>query len=433
MNRNPEQSKAPVSYLGQTDFRGEGKRFGIRGPDRRHHVYVVGKTGAGKTTLLRNLLVQDIEAGRGVGLIDPHGDLAEDLLELVPRRRTEDVVYFHPGDLEHPVGWNLLAGVEPDRRHLVASFVVSAFKNLWRDSWGPRLEYFLHNSVMALLDNEGSTLLGIPRLFVDERYRARVVKKIRDPVVRSFFEDELPAYDRRLLAEAVAPLQNKVGRLLSNAPMRNVLGQVRNRFDPRFIMDRQRIFIANLSKGELGEDKANFLGSLLVSAFQMAALSRADLPEERRTDFFLTLDEFQNFSTEAFAGVLSEARKYRLSLTLAHQYVDQLDDVIRNAVFGNAGTMIAFRVGNRDAEILSREFAPVFAASDMSSLGKYRIYLRLMIDGVASRPFSAIALPPFGRRHGRSDTIRRRSREKFSRSRQLVEYKIEKWLRHNRE
>lgn len=424
--------KPPVTYLGQTDFRGEGKRFGIRAADRRHHVYVVGKTGAGKTTLLRNLLAQDIAAGRGVGLIDPHGDLAEALLELVPRRRTEDVVYFHPGDLEHPVGWNLLAGVDPDRRHLVASFVISAFKNLWRDSWGPRLEYFLHNAVMALLDTEGSTLLGIPRLYTDERYRARVVQKIRDPVVRSFFEDELPAYDRRLLAEALAPLQNKVGRLLSNAPMRNVLGQVRNRFDPRFIMDRRRIFIANLSKGELGEDKANFLGSLLVSAFQMASLSRADLPEESREDFFLTLDEFQNFSTEAFAGVLSEARKYRLSLTLAHQYVDQLDDGIRNAVFGNAGTMIAFRVGNRDAELLAREFAPVFAASDLSSLGKYRIYLRLMIDGVASRPFSAIALPPLGRWHGRADTLRRRSREKFSRPRREVEYKIERWLGRDR-
>jgi len=432
MTPNRSQPNEPVTYLGQTDFRGKGKRFGIRAPDRRHHVYVVGKTGAGKTTLLRNLLVQDIEAGHGVGLIDPHGDLATELLDLVPRRRTEDVVYFHPADLEHPVGWNLLANVPPDRRHLVASSVVSAMKNLWRGSWGPRLEYFLHNAVMALLDFEGSTLLGIPRLFTDERYRARVVKKIRDPVVRSFFVDELPAYDRRLLSEALSPLQNKVGRLLSNAPMRNVLGQVRNRFDPRFIMDRRKIFIANLGKGELGEDKANFLGSLLVSAFQMAALGRADVPEGKRQDFSLVLDEFHNFTTEAFASALSEARKYRLSLVLAHQYVDQLDLSIRNAVFGNAGTMIAFRVGSADAELLAREFAPVFAARDMSSLGKYRIYLRLMIDGVASRPFSAIALPPFGRRHGRGDTIRRRSREKFSRPRHEVEYKIERWLGRDR-
>lgn len=417
-----------LTYIGRTDFRGSGVDFGVRQADRRHHLYILGKTGSGKSTLLRNMLVQDIEEGRGVGLIDPHGDLAEELLEHIPRRRTDDVVYFNPADLEHPIGWNLLADVAPDRRHLVASNVVSTFRHIWRESWGPRLEYVLTHSILALLEYGGSTLLGIPRLLSDESYRKHVVAHVRDPIVRAFWEDEFGRYDKRFLIEVVAPVQNKVGRLLSAAPLRNILGQVKSRVDLRFMMDDQRIFIANLGKGELGEENANLLGSLLVASFQVAALSRSDTAEAARSDFFLSVDEFHNFTTDAFSNILSEARKYRLCLTLAHQYVDQLEEGVRHAVFGNVGSLITFRLGNRDAEVLAREFHPTFTPADLVSLDKYRIYLRLMIDGSASRPFSAIALPPLGTRHGRSETIRRRSREKYARPRPEVESKIERWL-----
>lgn len=293
-----------ISYIGHRLNWGEESLFGIQRDDRRHHLHVIGKSGSGKTTLLQNLIVQDIEAGHGVGVIDPHGDLAETLLDLIPPRRTDDVVYFDPADRDYPIALNLLKFKTSP--HLVASGIVGAFKNIWRDSWGPRLEYILYAAVAALVDCENATLLGAQRMLSDDKYRAWVVRQVKDPMVRSFWTNEFGGYDKKFLQEAIAPIQNKVGQLFMAAPIRNILGQVRSRVDTRFMMDEGRIFIGNLSKGRLGEDKSNLLGALLATQFQLAAMSRADIPEEHRRDFFLYIDEFQNFTSDSFSSMLSE-------------------------------------------------------------------------------------------------------------------------------
>src|SRR5258706_2102959 len=355
--------------------------FGMLPHDRRQHTYVLGKTGTGKSSLIRNVLIQDLHAGLGVGLIDPHGDLAAEILEHVPPDRTDDVVYFNPADLDHPIGLNLFAASDPDGRHRVASGIVTAFKSIWRDSWGPRLEYILHAAAAALLECENTSLLGLPRMLVDADYRTWVLRQVQDPVVTSFWRDEFANYDPRFMREAIAPVQNKVGQLLMSPVIRNVLGQVRNRIDIRYLMDHRKVFIANLSKGRLGEDKANLLGALLVTQFQHAAMGRAEIPEEERTDFHLVIDEFQNFTTDSFISILSESRKYRLCLLLAHQYLYQLPHGIADAVFGNCGTLIAFRVGEKDAAILSREFGGHYDPSLYSTLDNHRVCVKLLADG----------------------------------------------------
>src|SRR5436190_21952463 len=293
-----------INPIGIASMWGGAKPFGIRQQDRRNHLYVLGKTGSGKTTLLRNLILQDILDGKGVGVIDPHGDLAEELLNLIPAHRADDVVYFDPGDLEFPVGFNVFYNVSQERRHLVASGLVGACKSIWRRSWWPRMEYILYAAAAALLDCENTSLLGLQRMLVDARYRGWVVKQIEDPLVRSFWEDEFARYDQRFLREAIAPIQNKIGQLLMNPLIRNILGQVKTKIDFRFMMDTGRIFIANLSKGKLGEEKANLIGSLLTTQFQLAAMSRLDTPEDKRRDFSLFADEFHNFTTDSFAGIL---------------------------------------------------------------------------------------------------------------------------------
>ncbi len=416
----------PETIIGVRNGWGRDVPFGLSRSDRRQHVYCIGQTGAGKTTLLRNLILQDIEAGRGVAVIDPHGDLAHDLLDHIPRSRTDDLVYFNPADLEHPVGFNMLERVEPDRRPLVASSVVSVFKSIWRDSWGPRLEYILYNAVAALLDCENASLLGLQRIFVDDLYRWWVVKQVKDPLVRSFWENEFARYDKRFLQEAVAPIQNKVGQLLTSSTIRNILGQVRSKIDLRFMMDDRRILIANLSKGKLGEDKANLLGAMLVSKFQLAAMSRTDTSEAQREDFHLYIDEFQNFSTDAFISILSEARKYRLCLTLSHQYMDQLREEIRDAALGNAGTIISFRIGNRDAQVLEPELG--FTARRLSNLANRQICVKLLDGGDYGEPFVGQTMPPTATRHGRRENMIRRSREKYGTPRARIEDKIHRWM-----
>jgi hypothetical protein len=396
---------------------------------RRQHLYVIGKTGTGKTTLLRNLILQDIEAGRGVGLIDPHGDLAHDLLDHIPRHRTDDVVYFNPGDSEWPVGFNLLQAVAPGKRHLVASSVVGAFKAIWKDSWGPRLEYILYAAVAALLDAEGTTLLGVQRMLIDADYRRWVVKQSQDPLVKAFWLHEFESWDKKFRSEAVSALQNKVGQLLMSPPIRNILGQVKRRIDPRFMMDTGRIFIANLSKGAIGEDKANLLGAFLVTAFQQAAMARADTPENNRRDFFLSVDEFQNYSTESFAGMLSEARKYRLCLTLGHQFSEQLRPEVREAVFGNVGTTVAFRVGHMDAALLEREFGGVFSAAHFTDLDNYVACVKPLAAAGTGQPVMARMAPPGGLRHGRRNNLIEISRRKYGVGKGIVEGKINRWWR----
>lgn len=402
--------------------------FGIKNVDHRQHVYVIGKTGSGKTTLLRNLIIQHIEAGHGVGLIDPHGDLAEDLLNHVPSWRTRDTVYFNPSDLEYPIGINLLANVPPDSRHLIASGIVAAFKSIWRESWGPRMEYILYNSLAALLDCENATLLGVTRLLTDANYRGRIVRQVRDPFVKNFWQEEYENYDERFRREAISPIQNKLGQFLMNPPIRNILGQVKNKIDFRFMMDNQRIFIANLSKGKLGADKANLLGSLLTTQFQLAAMARGDIPEIERQDFFLFIDEFQNFTTDAFASILSEARKYRLCLTLSHQYIDQLPLEVRQAVFGNVGTLISFRVGNNDAEVLEKEFGNTFVENQFIDLSRFEIVMRLLIDGMCPEPFRAVTLPPINTNHNKKNNLIRCTRGRFAMHRKMIEKKIRIWV-----
>jgi hypothetical protein len=417
-----------TTHIGNRQVWGGEKPFGISSVDRRQHLYVIGKTGTGKTTLLRNLICQDIERGHGVGIIDPHGDLAEELLDCIPSWRTDDVVYFNPADSDFPIGFNLLHSSFAERKHLEASSLVGAFKHLWRESWGPRLEYVLYATVAALLECENVSLLGVPRMLTDERYRQWVLKQVHDPVVRSFWESEFPRFDKRFLAEMIAPIQNKVGQLLMAAPLRNVFGQIKSKIDPRFIMDNKRIFIANLSKGRLGEDKANLLGSLLVSKFHTAAMERSDTREENRTDFYLFIDEFQNFTTDSFANILSEARKYRLNLTLSHQYIEQMTPDVREAVFGNVGSLLSFRVGESDAEVLAKEFGSEYAPAQFTDLANHEIRAKLLHHGEYGEPFLAKTFPPIATVHGHRNNLMKRSRQRFATRRDVVEEKIRRWL-----
>ncbi len=417
----------PIISIGEQGGWGQTQLFGISATDQRQHVYVIGKTGSGKTTLLRNLILQHIELGHGVGLIDPHGDLAEELLHHIPPRRADHLVYFNPGDLEFPIGLNLLAHVEPDRRHLVASGIVGALKGIWRDSWGPRLEYILYNALSALLECENVTLLGVNRMLLDDRYRARILRQVKDPFIRAFWMEEYACYDERFKREAIAPIQNKLGQFLQSPVIRNILGQVRNKVSIPFVMDDSRLFLANLSKGRIGEDKANLLGSLLVTQFQLSAMARANQPEAERRDFYLFIDEFQNFSTDAFASILAEARKYRLCLVLSHQYIDQLSLPVRQAVFGNVGTLISFRIGHADAEVMAKEFGETFSVNMLADLGRFEAAVKLLEDGSNRQPFLAKMLPPLKGATGRRDRFVARSRERFATRRGIVEKRLNRW------
>ncbi len=411
-----------VLFLGRTNFRNQEKKFGIKISDRRQHMYVVGKSGTGKTTLLVNMIIADIKAGRGVCFIDPHGESAEELLHFVPEDRIDDVIYFNPADVQYPIPFNPLERVDFEMRHLIASGLMSVFKKIWPDAWSARMEYILNNTLLALLEYPNSTLLGIMKMFSDKEYRKQIVDNLQDPVVRSFWVDEFAKYTQRLETEAVSAIQNKVGQFVANPLIRNIIGQAHSSFDVRKIMDEGKIFIVNLSKGRMGEDNSALLGAMIITKLQLAAMSRVDLPMAARKDFFLYVDEFQNFATESFANILSEARKYRLALILAHQYIDQLEDEVRSAIFGNVGTTVVFRVGADDAEFLEKEFFEKFAANDFVNLPDAHIYIKLMIDGVSSNPFSAQTLPPPPLPSPSPfDSILQTSRERYAISREKVE------------
>ncbi|MFA5107235.1 MAG: type IV secretion system DNA-binding domain-containing protein [Patescibacteria group bacterium] len=423
------EPKNYITLFGETNFRNQKRRFGIKLDDRRRHMYVIGKTGMGKTTLLENMIVSDIQAGHGLAVVDPHGDLVEKLLDFIPANRTNDVIYFNPADIDYPIAFNVLESVNPVHRHLVASGLVGVFKKIWADSWGPRLEYVLRNTVLSLLEYPGSTLLGITRLLVDNKYRKKVVTRLTDPILKAFWLDEYAAYSNQFRTEAISPIQNKVGQFLSSSIIRNIVGQTKSSIDMRDIMDSGKILLLNLSKGRIGEDNAALLGAMMITKLQLAAMSRVDMPELERRDFFLYVDEFQNFATESFANILSEARKYRLDLIIAHQYIEQLDETVQAAVFGNVGTLVCFRVGAADAEFLEKEFEPIFMQNDLVNLTKFEMYLKLMIDGVASEPFSARGLPPLYTAEAEEthEKIIKVSRERYSTARQVVEEKISRW------
>ena len=418
-----------IAFFAKTNFRNQERVFGIKTDDRTRHMYIIGKTGMGKTNLLENLVVQDIRNGHGICYIDPHGDTAEKLLKAIPADRINDVIYLNPADQNFPLAFNVMESVDPDYRHLVASGLIGVFKKIWADSWGPRLEYILRNAILALLEYPGSTLLGVTRILVDKKYREKVVDKVTDPVIRQFWVDEFPKWSDKVLQEVVSPIQNKVGQFLSSSLIRNIVGQTTSSFDIREAMDTRKILIINLSKGRIGEDNGALLGAMMITKIQLAAMGRVDIAESDRKDFYLYVDEFQNFATESFANILSEARKYRLNLILANQYITQIDEKVRDAIFGNAGTIISFRVGAMDAEFLEKEFMPVFVQNDIVNLPKYHIYLKLMIDGIAGDAFSAQVLPPIfiGDTADNEEKIIAASRQRYASSKEEVEDKISRW------
>jgi energy-coupling factor transporter ATP-binding protein EcfA2 len=420
-----------VTYMGETDFRNGRTRFGIRNIDRARHMYVIGKTGMGKSTLLENMAAQDIQNGEGICFIDPHGSSAELMLEYVPEDRIQDVLYFAPFDTDFPVAFNPLEDVDPDKRHLVASGLMSAFKKIWVDAFSARMEYILSNAILALLEYPDSTLLSVNRMLVEKEFRKKIVDNITDPTVKAFWVDEYEKWDDRYRKEAGAAIQNKVGQFVSNPLIRNIVGQPKSSFDLREMMDNRKILIVNLSKGQIGEQNAGLLGGMFITKLYLAAMSRADL-ERSEMDalppFYFYVDEFQSFANESFADILSEARKYKLALTVAHQYVAQMPDEVREAIFGNVGSMVVFRVGPGDAEHFEREFAPVFTEQDIVNIGRFQYYLRLMIDGMGSNPFSAVGMYPLEKPpSSNKKAVVEMSRSKYADTRAEVDKRITEW------
>lgn len=423
----PLDSNTPAETLtaiGSTNFRNVYADFGIKLDDRRRHIYIIGKSGTGKSTLIENMAIDDVYEGRGVIIVDPHGELAEKILSCVPTERIKDVIIFDPSDRGFPVAFNLLEMVDDDFKGMVASGFVGIFKKIFGESWGPRLEHILRNTVLALLDNPNSTMLDIPRMLTDNHFRDKVVTKVKDPVIRDFWVNEFAQYDAKFRTEAVSPILNKVGQFLATATIRNIVGQPHSKINIREIMDQKKILVVNLSRGKIGEDNSALLGAMMITKIQLAAMSRADVTVDKREDCFLYVDEFQNFATDSFAVILSEARKYNLCLTMANQYIEQMPESVRSAVFGNAGTIIAFRVGGTDASFLVREFEPVFDANDMVNLDKFNIYIKLLIDGISGPAFSARTFPPVQKIAGNADEILTYSRDHYSAPRALVEERI---------
>lgn len=414
-----------ITFFAKTDARGQFIPFGIKAKDRQRHMYVIGKTGMGKSTLLENMAAQDIMNGEGMAFIDPHGSAAETLLEYVPEHRVKDVVYFAPFDMDYPVAFNVMEDVGEDKRHLVVSGLMSTFKKIWVDAWSARMEYILTNALLVLIEYPDTTLLSVNRLFNDKEYRLKVVDYCKDPAVKSFWVDEFANYTERFAAEALPSIQNKIGQFTGNPLIRNIIGQPHSSFDIRQLMDEKKILIMNLSKGLIGETNANLLGSMLTTRIYLAAMSRADLPVavmKTMPNFYFYVDEFQSFANSTFANILSEARKYHLNLIIAHQYIAQMEEEVRDAVFGNVGTTITFRVGPFDAEVLETVFTPQFLAADLVNLGFAQIYLSLMIDGVGSAPFSAQTLPPLERPPvSCRDMVTGSSRQLYARNRADIE------------
>ncbi len=418
-------AQADITLFAQTNYRHFAHRFGIKTPDRRYHMYAIGKTGTGKSTMLRNMIIDDIQKGRGVCVVDPHGDLINHVLDFIPDSRINDVVYFNPADRENPLGFNLLESVDPDLRSIVASGLMSIFTKLWANVWSARMEYILRNTVLALLEYPDATLLEIMKILVDPVFRRKALYYVKDPVIRDFFLNEFEKYDPKFRTEAIAPIQNKVGQFLSSATIRNIMGQVKSTINVREIMDSGKILLVDLSVGKIGEDNAALLGSMIITKIQLAAMGRADTPEDERRDFYLYVDEFQNFATESFAVILSEARKYHLNLIITHQYIDQMPEVVSKAVFGNVGTIVAFRVGAGDASFLQKEFEPVFDANDLVNLDNYHIYLKMAIDARTAQPFSAVTLPPWSGKNENRETVIKQSIQRYTHPREQVQSEIE--------
>lgn len=420
-----------VTYFAETDSRNKRVSFGIKAKDRLKHLYTIGKTGMGKSTMLENMAIQDIRNGEGIAFIDPHGKTADLLLDYIPEERIKDVIYFAPFDTDFPISFNVMEDVGEARRHLVVSGLMSTFEKIWADQWSARMAYILQNTLSALLEYPGATMLGINRMLIDKIYRGKIVENVKDASVKAFWIEEFAKYTERFAAEATPAIQNKVGQFVNNPLVRNIIGQPKSSFDMRKAMDEKKILIVNLSKGLVGENNANLIGSMLITKIYLSAMSRSDVSEaelKKLPNFYLYVDEFQSFANKSFADILSEARKYKLALNIAHQYIEQMEEEVRAAVFGNVGTMISFRVGSFDAEVLEKEFAPIFTAEDIVNLGAYQMYLKLMIDGVASQPFSATGMAPIPKPEISFRTeVLNESRSKYAEPKERVELAVKEW------
>ena len=384
--------ESDITPIGITNYRNTNQRFGIKDKDRLQHLYVLGKSGTGKSTLLENMAISDIDRGNGLCVIDPHGDIATDLLNYIPESRKADLIYFDATNLDHPIAFNPLKAVHPKYHDLVASGLISTFRKIWGDSWGPRLEYILKYTLLTLLCVPNATLLDIQPLLTDANFRKNALRYVNEDHILAFWNNEFDKYTPRLRAEAIAPILNKTGLFITSNALRKIVGQKTNSFRLSQVLDQSKILIVNVSKGQIGEDASSLIGAILINAIQLAALYRASQPEQVRRPFYLYIDECHSFVTLSFANILAEARKYGLSLFLAHQYIEQMDERVRAAIFGNIGTIISFRVGANDAEYLAKEFYPIFTQDDLMNLPRYTMYLKLMIDGGTSQPFSAVSL-----------------------------------------
>ncbi len=413
-----------ITPIGNTNFRNDKKPFGIKDTDRLNHIYVIGKTGTGKSTLLLNMAISDIQRGNGICLIDPHGDISERILDYVPKERINDVIYFDPADENFVIAFNPLQHVQSNQKHLVVAGLIATFKKIWKDSWGPRLEYILRFALLTLCNYPNATLLDIQSLLTDYDFRRKILAYCTDQYLLSFWYNEFDKYSPQLRAEAISPILNKTGLFVAITQLRNIIGQPESTFHVSEVMDKGKILICNLSKGKLGEDATTILGSMIVNAIQLAALARASQEEECRKPFYLYVDEMHSFISMSFIDILAEARKYKLSLFLAHQYIEQIDEKIRFAIFGNVGSMIIFRVGAEDAKYLKQEVYPPFIEEDLINLPRYSMYLKLMIDGATSKPFSATTVPVTEVSTSFKNTIIKLSQHKYCKEGKLVEEMI---------
>ncbi len=433
-------SNLPVddcTYIGHTLYRSKKVMFGIKnGDDRLRHMYLIGKSGVGKSSLFETMMSQDIHNGFGVAILDPHGETVEHILDRIPDHRVEDVIYVDPSDSDNPVGLNLMEIDDPNQKNILASGLLAAIKHHFEQaSWGPRLEYLLNNAILTLLEVPGTTMLGITRLLEDKNYQSYILHYVKDPALRRFWDVEYKEFktNQKLVTEAVAPIQNKVNRFLASSTMRNILGQKRSTINIADAMNSRKILLINLSKGKIGADNSNLLGALLLSRIQFYALQRANMAEQDRVPFYLYVDEFQNFASGSFEEILSESRKYKLGLYLTHQFTAQLPETLLSAVYGNVGTIATFAVGAPDANAMSKEFSPYFEPEDIISLERFHIYVKLMIDGMTSLPFSAEILRPWEedfpiKKTGNKQRVIELSRQKYGVKREYVEEKIAKWF-----
>ncbi|OGM59111.1 hypothetical protein A3A75_05540 [Candidatus Woesebacteria bacterium RIFCSPLOWO2_01_FULL_39_10] len=420
-------------YLGKSVYRGTERGVYIGDSDRMRHVYIIGKTGTGKSELLKDMILQDIRNGKGVCFMDPHGDAIEELLQMIPPERAEDVIYFRPSDTERPMGLNLLEANTEDQKHFAATAVINMMYKLF-DPYktgivGPRFEHAVRNAMLTAMSEEGSTFVEVMRILTDARYVQELLPKVQDPIVRRYWTDQIAQTSDFHKSEVLDYITSKFGRFVTNRMIRNIIGQSKSSFSFREVMDKGKILFVNLSKGELGEENSSFLGLILVPRILMAAMSRADTPQDERRDFYLYVDEFQNFATPDFAQILSEARKYHLALCVANQFIGQVEEEVKNAVFGNVGTMISFRVGTTDANYLAREFTPVFAEEDLLNIERYHSYVKTIVDNEPVPPFSINLFKDIKKQEETmnpkiSEIIKEMSRLRYGRDLKLVEAEV---------